>query len=317
MFKGVAFALGACLVWGLLFVVPQFMTGFSSIEVALGCYLLYGTISTLIFLRKKAKGKCNHSRVIWLKAVYFSLISTIGYYTFVVLALRYSSPVICTLILGTSPITIAFYGNWLHKETRNRSLILPSLLILVGLMIINIPHLEASESPSGHMLGLVFSFLALLAWSWYVVANFQFLKNHPNVGSSDWSTLVGVTTLFWVIIFATILIFFFGNQLQMEKYYPFNDELKRFLIGSAVLGLLCSWLGAFFWNKANLHLPVALVGQLAVFETIFGVTFVYIVSQNTPTFVESIGIMILLSAIVYGIVKFAKKKPLVVHIASH
>jgi drug/metabolite transporter (DMT)-like permease len=317
MFKGVAFALGACLVWGLLFVVPQFMTGFSSIEVALGCYLLYGTISALIFLRKKTKGKCNHSRNIWLKAVYFSLISTICYYTFVVLALRYSSPVICTLILGTSPITIAFYGNWLHKETRNRSLIIPSLLILVGLMIINIPHLEASASTSGYMLGLVFSFLALLAWSWYVVANFQFLKNHPNVGSSDWSTLVGVTTLFWVLIFATILIIFFGSQLQLEKYYTFNDELKRFLIGSAILGLLCSWLGAFFWNKANLHLPVALVGQLAVFETIFGVIFVYIVSQSTPTFVESIGIMILLSAIVYGIIKFAKKKPGVVHIASH
>jgi drug/metabolite transporter (DMT)-like permease len=142
MFKGITFALSACFIWGLIFIVPQFMTGFTSIEVALGRYFLYGIISSLIFCKDKFQGACSYGKDIWIKALYFSLISTIGYYTSVVLALRYSTPAVCALILGISPISIAFYGNWKQKETTFRSLIFPSLLILIGLVIINIPHLE-------------------------------------------------------------------------------------------------------------------------------------------------------------------------------
>jgi len=308
MIRGVAFALGACFIWGLIFIVPQFMSGFTSIEVALGRYFMYGMISGLIFCRSIFQGKCRHSRAIWTKALYFSLVSTIGYYTFVVLALRYSTPAICALVLGISPITIAFYGNWRQKETTFRSLIVPSVLILIGLVIINIPNIKESSSISSYILGLVCSVLALIAWSWYVVANSRFLKDHPEVRSSNWSTLIGVATLFWVAIFALFLGVFFENQLQMEKYFTLSPDLTRFLIGSAVLGLLCSWVGAFLWNRASLYLPVSLAGQLTIFETIFGVLFVYLLERHMPPVMESVGIAVLLIAIVYGIRQFARKK---------
>lgn len=317
MYKGIVYALGACFIWGLIFVVPQFMTGFSSIEITLGRYFFYGIISSLIFFKSFCQKTCRHSQAIWIKALYFSLVSTIGYYTFVVLAMRYSSPAICALILGVSPISIAFYGNWQQKETSYRSLMIPSLLILVGLVIINIPHLKSNSEPSFYLLGLICSFLALAAWSWYVVANARFLKHHPKVHSSDWSTLIGVATLFWVFAFAIILGLFFENQLHMEKYFNPSEELRNFLIGSAILGLLCSWVGAFLWNKASLYLPVSLAGQLTVFETIFGVLFVYIVDQTLPSPVESIGIVILLAAVIYGIRMFSKKKTYVRQITPH
>ena len=309
MIKGIVFALGACFIWGLIFVVPQFMTGFTSIEVALGRYLLYGIISSLIFCKSKLQGTCRYPREIWIKALYFSLISTIGYYTCLVLALRYSTPAICALVLGISPIVIAFYGNWKQKETAFRSLAIPSILILLGLVIINIPHIEATDSISGYVLGLGCSFLALIAWSWYVVANARFLKHHPEVHSSDWSTLIGVVTLFWVFMFALFLSVFCENQLHMEKYITPSPELTRFLIGSAVLGLLCSWIGAFLWNRASVYLPVSLAGQLTIFETIFGVLFVYILERHVPPAIESMGILLLFIAIVYGIRGFTKKKP--------
>jgi drug/metabolite transporter (DMT)-like permease len=308
MFWGIVFALCACFIWGLIFVVPQFMTGFTAIEIALGRNLVYGIVSCLIFAKAQWQRSCRYPRSIWLKALYFSIISTIGYYTFLVLALRFSTPAVCALILGISPITIAFYGNWKQKETTFRSLIIPSLLILIGLAIINIPHLEATESLGAYILGLICCCFALTAWSWYVVANARFLKNHSHVRSSDWSTLIGVVTLFWVMLFALILGLFFQDQLHLQKYIIMNDELIHFFCGSAVLGLLCSWLGAFLWNKASLHLPVALSGQLTIFETIFGVLFVYTIQGHFPPLLESIGIVILLLAIIYGIHQFARKK---------
>lgn len=293
------------------------MTGFTPIEIALGRYFVYGIVSSLIFLKAILQGTFRYPKPIWIKALYFSLFSTIGYYTCVVLALRYSSPAVCALILGVSPIAIAFYGNWRQKETSFRSLIIPSILILVGLVVINVPHLETSASPSCYALGLLFSFFALSAWSWYVVANSRFLKHHPEVRSSDWSTLVGVVTLFWVAFFALILTVFFPNQMHLKKYFIINDELTRFFIGSAILGLLCSWVGTILWNKASLCLPVSLAGQLTIFETVFGVLFVYTLSQSVPSLMETMGIVILMSAVIYGISQFAKKKSYLGQITPH
>ncbi len=306
MVRGIACALGACFIWGLIFVVPQFMSGFTSVEVALGRYLVYGIISSLIFCKSKLQGGCLYPRAIWIKALYFSLLSTVGYYTVVVLALRYSTPAICALVLGISPITIAFYGNWKEKETRFRNLVIPSVLILLGLVVINVPHLEETASIFTYLLGLVCGFLALIGWTWYVVANSRFLKDHPEVRSTDWSTLVGVAALFWVLIFALFLGVFFDGQLQVEKFLAPSLELTKFVIGSAILGLLCSWVGAFLWNQASLWLPVSLAGQLTIFETLFGVLFVYLLERQMPPLMESIGIFILLIAIVYGIRSFAR-----------
>ena len=317
MSKGLAYALSACFIWGLIFIVPQFMTGFSAVEIALGRYFFYGIISSIIFLKSLSNGSCRYSQPIWIKGLYFSFVTTMGYYTCVVLALRYSSPSICALILGISPITIAYYGNWRQKEVQFRKLIIPSLLVIVGLVIINVPHFEVSASPAEYILGLLFGLMALSEWSWYVVANARFFKENPHVRSTDWSTLIGVCTLFWVILFAGILTIFFEKQFDMEKHLILNEELQRFLIGSAILGILCSWVGASLWNKATPYLPVSLAGQLTVFETIFGVIFVYIVSATVPSLMESIGIIILLTAVFYGIRVFSKNRTYVSEITPH
>jgi drug/metabolite transporter (DMT)-like permease len=307
--SGLLYALAACFVWGFIFVIPQFITGFSSVEVALGRYLFFGLFSALIFLKTVLKKRHYYPLPIWIRASFFSLISTFVYYTFLILALRFSSPPICALIIGISPITIAFYGNWRQKEISFRHLILPSFFILIGLIIINVPHLATSSSPSSYLLGLLFSFFSLIAWSWYVVANSRFLKSHPEIHSIEWSTLIGFTTLIWVALFTLILTLFFKNLMHVEKYFIFNAELKSYLIGSAILGLLCSWVGAFLWNKASLYLPVSLAGQLTIFETIFGLLFLYLAARNLPSLFETIGIAILMAAILYGIRSFAKNKP--------
>jgi drug/metabolite transporter (DMT)-like permease len=301
MAKWIAFAIGACFVWGLIFVIPQFLEGFSAIEVAIGRYLFYGMISLLIFCGIRLKGGGRFPLSIWFKASYYSLVCTVGYYTFVVLGLRYADPAICTLVLGISPITITFYGNWKERECSFKSLILPSLLILFGLVITNTPQLMESTSPTSYLLGLCCCFWALLGWSWYAVANARFLKDHPEIAPSDWSTLIGVATLCWVGMLSLFLVFISEEQFNFEKYTTLDANLHRFLGGCAVLGLLCSWVGGFLWNRATVNLPVSLAGQLMVFETIFGLLFVYLADQEFPPIYECVGISFFLVAIFYGI----------------
>lgn len=301
MLKGIAFALAACLMWGLIFVVPSFMGSFSTFEVSLGRYSVYGCLSSLLFLNLRRQGLCKYPRSIWLQALLFSFAATYFYYIALVFGLRYSTPAISALVIGVSPITIAFYGNLRKKEINFRSLLLPSLFILIGLVLINAPHIHMHETPSQYFLGLFCSVIALANWSWYVVANVEFFKKNPEVSSSDWSTLIGVSALFWTLFFGSILALFFPEELVTEKYTFSNPALSQFLMGAALLGLLSSWVGAYCWNRASGLLPVALTGQLSIFETIFGVIFVYLIEQRLPPAIELTGIACLIGAVLYGV----------------
>jgi drug/metabolite transporter (DMT)-like permease len=318
MFKGISFALGALFIWAFIYVVPQFITGFSSIEIALGRYLVYGIISVLLFLRSKSKGGCNFSRDVWIKALYFSLICTIGYYTFLVLALRYSSPAVCALILGTSPITTAIYGNWMQKEISFKKLILPCILIFAGLIIMNFPNINThvEEHAINYFFGLVCSVFALAAWTWYVEANSRFLKENPEVPSSDWCTLIGIGTLFWVVLFTIVLALFFENQLHFDKYIVYNSDMLSFIIGSLILGIFCSWVAEYLWNEASLFLPVSLAGQLTIFETAFALLFVYLIEQRPPVYIEVAGMGLQLFGILYGIQQFSKREKIKLAVQS-
>ena len=96
MFKGIAFALSACFIWGLIFIIPSYMSNYSSIEIALGRYLFYGGISLLLLLKARVQGFSSYPLSVWIKAFYLSILS--GYYLWVVLAIRYASPENCALV---------------------------------------------------------------------------------------------------------------------------------------------------------------------------------------------------------------------------
>ncbi len=301
MVKGIVFALAACFVWGLTFVIPEFESSFTPIEIALGRYFMFGLLSLLIFSVSWRRGMLRYPFAIWKKALLFALASNIGCYTLLVLGVRYSSAEISALIVGIAPVTIAFYGNWKRKEGRFRELILPSMLIITGLLSINgFPFSEGGVVWT-YALGMLCCCGTLVAWSWFVVVNATFVKEHPEVSASDWTTLMGVSTLIWVMVLTVAIALFFHSHINFEKYLYLNDALIGFIVGCVVLGLVCSGLGAWFWNRASYHLPVSLAGQLTVFQVIFGLLFAYSVDRRLPPLTESVGILLFLAAVCYDL----------------
>lgn len=123
--------------------------------------------------------------------------------------------------------------------------------------------------------------------------------------------MIGVSALFWALFFIAILQLFFVEEPALKKYSLENPFFGHFLIGSAILGLVCSWAGAYFWNQASLHLPVTLAGYMTVLETIFGILFVYIIEGAPPSLSEVVGIALLLSAVLSGIQIISKRESLI------
>lgn len=298
MIKGLILGLSACLIWSLIFIVPGYMEGFGTVEIALGRYLFYGIISLPFFLIARVKGRCRYPLALWIKVAFFSFMCTFGYYLFMVFALRCSGTSICALISGVSPITIAFYGNWRQKEVKFKSLLIPSALIFLGLLAINAPQLTTSDTASYYWIGVLSAFCSVASWTWYVVANARFLRTHPDIEHVDWATLIGVGGLCWTVILGGLYVFF-GPGINFAKFAE-PAMLTKFLTGCAILGFFCSWVGASLWNRSSVLIPVSLAGQLTIFETIFAVVLSYILQQALPPPLESVGILLFLTAIGYS-----------------
>lgn len=311
MLFGIFLALAACFIWGLIFVIPKMMFGFSAVEVAMGRYFCLGMVSILLMLCSRPLDYLRLPIKFWKTALLFSLIVNIGYYTSLVIALRYSSPSVIALMMGISPITISVFGNFVQKECSYRSLLFPALLITIGLIFVNIPAFDLSInqiSPLKYLLGLLCGFASMAAWTWYVVMNAKFLRQHPDLPSGEWSTIIGVATLFWVILLGGIIFMVYADETTLLKYTTMSDELLLFLVGSLILGLMCSWLGSYLWNRVSHYLPVSFAGQLTIFETIFGLIFVFCIEQRIPAPLEIIGIMIMLAGIFRAFNAFNKSK---------
>lgn len=310
MIIGFILGISACFIWGLIFLIPDLLIGFSPVEVALGRYFFYGLISIFLLACKGKKLLNQYPKKIWISALNFALLANIIYYTALVIGSRYANSSVTALILGLSPITIALYGNIQQKVCSFKSLIVPCLLIAIGLACVNLQAFYPSLSIASmgeYLLGLLFSFGALVAWTWYAVANAKILKDNPQLSSSDWVTMLGVTTFLWVILIAGAFILFADPTEIFARYLHFSPELQKFMIGSAVLGIACSWLGAYLWNRASTSLPVSILGQLIIFETIFGLLFVHLYEKNLPSIPSLIGMTTMLVGIFASVNVFRKK----------
>lgn len=315
MIKGCLFALAACFVWGLIFIIPQLIEGFDALEVTLGRYLFYGLWSTLLFLKSKHLTFAAYSKPVWGKTLLFALVPNFLYYAGIVFAVHNSCPAVCALIIGISPITIAFYGNWIEKECDSKSLILPASLILTGLLVINWPNLQKCEDEAifNYILGLASATFSLASWSWFVVANARFLKRHPEIQLGEWTTMIGMGTGVCSLVIGGTLAAAFATPEKIAHFMTWSTSLQSFLIGCAILGIVCGWIGSYFWNRASLSLPTSLAGQLTIFETIFGLMFVYLIEQRMPSLTELIGVSLILLAVWHGLQLFRKAQHKVPH----
>lgn len=300
MFKGIVYIIAACLLWGLIFVIPTFLNEFSAIEVALGRCLTFGMFSMGLFLLSKGQLLRRLSLDAWKVAFLLALVINVVHYSSIVLGLRFASAALTTLIIGINPVCLAIYGSFKQKNYPIKGLLIPCALLTIGLVMVNLPPFLWQNSPvslNEYLLGILFGLIALGTWVWSAVINADFLQKNPQIKAGDWVTAMGVGTFFWSILCAAILTFFFIDTEHLDKYVQFSDVLHLFFACCLILGVCCSWIGSYFWNKASVRVPLALAGQLSIFETIFGLMFVYLVERRIPHYLEVLGVLAIFTGI--------------------
>jgi len=308
MLTGILAAMGAGLVWGLVFIVPLLLPDYSGVEISLGRYVAFGLIAAVLawFDRRRM---ARMSWADWKAAAQLSSIGNLVYYAALASAIRLADAPLPTVIIGTLPLTIAVCAKLTapHGQLAWNRLIMPLALILAGIILVNISELRGFHGAlSSYIGGALLACVALLAWTWYPIKNSRHLQDHPHITSASWSTAQGLTTL--PLALAGFLILTGFRYAHSGVWLsPLGAQPARFCLIMLMTGLLGSWLGIQLWNFSSQRLPSTLGGLLIVFETLAALLYAFLFRGHMPDWRILAGAALLCSGVALAVILFKEQ----------
>ena len=306
---GVLCALGAGLVWGLVFVAPLILADYPPALLAFGRYLAFGLICLPLAWRDRRRlAQLSHRD--WLAALELALVGNILYYLCLAAAIQLAGGALPTLIIGTLPVVISIVSNFHGKPLPWGKLLPPLGVIGLGIVLVN-QHEQAlaPTAGSGYAAGLLLAVLALACWTWYPIRNARWLKLHPALSSSTWATAQGLASLPLSLIGMAASWGWLATQ-DTGFAFPLGPRPLLYVGLMLAIGLFASWLGTLLWNRASQLLPTALSGQLIVFETLAALAYAFIWQRNLPSLTVTAGILLLITGVVLGVRAFNQQQNL-------
>ncbi len=320
MAVGVAFALAAGLLWGLVFVAPLMLPEYPATLQAVARYLAFGLLCLPLAWMDRSHLR-GLTRSDWIEALKLAAIGNLLYYTFLASSIQRTGGPLSTMIIGTLPVVIAVSAN-LRNARRDgrlpwRRLAWPLALMLTGIALVN--HVEMtrvlSQDPASlgrYGIGAALAIGAVVCWTWYPLRNADWLRAHPGRSPRAWATAQGIATLPLALLGYAVLWGWMdrsGSAFGM----PFGPRPEFFIGLMVAIGLLASWLGTLCWNESSQRLPTALAGQLIVFETLAALLYAYLWRGEWPAWPTLIGIALL----VVGVLQAVRIKPVPVIAQAH
>ncbi len=310
MLGGILAALGAGLVWGLVFITPLLLPDYPGAILSFGRYIAFGLIAIVpAWLDRRRIAQLR--RQDWTAAVKLALIGNIIYYAALASAIQLADAPLPTMLIGTLPVVIAICSNWSPQKAGDaiawKKLALPLLVIFIGLMLVNaseVAHMDGKRSMAEYIKGGLVALIAVAAWTWYPIMNSRYMKIYTHINSSTWATAQGLATL------PMALAGFAGYGLYQHLSgsahydYPLGPHPLGFVSLMLTLGLLASWLGTLLWNYASQKLPTSLAGQLIVFETLSALLYAFILRGNPPAPQILMGIAMLCAGVIIAVRAF-------------
>jgi drug/metabolite transporter (DMT)-like permease len=303
LFWGILLMLLTTGLWALAFVVPVVLGGSSAAEITVGRFLVYGALSLA------SLGATRTGQLSWRLfgiAFLLALAGNVAFYFILTLGIQLSGATFAILVIGMVPVTISLFGRVATDEGRLRDIAPPLGLFILGVVTFNLGKTDFLRDLSDFSaVGTLCLLACLVMWTWYAIANARFLRQHANIDAREWNSLIGAASLVAVLLAAPI---FYGlGELRSPLAIP-RQEMASIVWWSIVLGGGSTWLAYLLFNLAARLLKVSLLGQLIIFEAIFGVFYVFLVSGKIPNLVEMTGMAVALLGIWWSVRRLQRER---------
>jgi drug/metabolite transporter (DMT)-like permease len=314
MWNGVLCGLLAGAMWGMVFIVPELLSAFSPLEMAVGRYVAYGAIAFGLMLPKLRNLLARLERSDYAALVRHAMAGNIIYYMLLALGVKFAGVAPTSLIIGVLPIAVTLMGRNDHGAVPLRQLALPLLVVAAGITCINVDvfqHAAAAGQPlSRTLIGVVCATGALLCWSWYTLDNARYLKRNPHYTSGEWSALYGLSTGVISVVIGGVAFAIFHADITGAAGTASGRDWGLFWFCNTVIALGASVIGNQLWNIASRRVPVTLSGQLILFETLFALLYGFIYKQQLPRPLEIAAIVLLIAGVVWSVHVHAQEEEL-------
>ena len=288
--------------WALAFVAPLALENASSIEIALGRFIVYGLVSILTFNLRRF---ISLPPALLMRAITYALTGNIIYYFLLVLGIQLGGATLAVLVIGMLPVTVSITGQFAEDKMTISRLIWPLCIFVIGIVLYNAAKSNFFNDLQDLSLpGLLCLFASLVMWTWYAVNNAKFLARTKSVTGADWSSIIGITS-FGISLIALPISWSLG--IARDPFTLGIEELFSLMIWSIVLGVGSTWVGTILFNIASKKLKTSILGQLIIFESVFGIFYIFLFSNILPSLWEFVGISIALTGVWLSIRVFQKE----------
>lgn len=283
---GVACGLGAGALWGLVFLAPELVREFSPLMLTIGRYLCYGLIAAALLAHRWRSLVSGLSRPQWWRLFWLAMAGNTLYYMLLSSAVQNGGIAMTSLVIGFLPVAVTLIGSRDHGAVPLRQLWPSLLLCAVGAVCIGWQALVGPRTGElgAALWGLLCAVGALVSWTAFAVSNARSLYHHRHISAHDWSLLVGIVTGLQSVALIPLAMLLRADAHSAEAWL-------RFAAASAGVAVLASVLGNALWNRMSRLLPLTLVGQMILFETLFALLYGFAWERRLPTWPEVLALV--------------------------
>jgi drug/metabolite transporter (DMT)-like permease len=208
-----------------------------------------------------------------------------------------------SLIIGFLPVAVTIIGSRDRGAVPLRQLALSLLLCVGGAACIGWQAVAApaAKSTVTEATGLLCAVGALVSWTIYAVGNARCLVRLRDISAQDWNLLTGVVTGTQSLVLIPLALL-----LGVVRHAPI--EWVKFAGVSVGVAILASIAGNALWNRMSRLLPLTLVGQMILFETLFALLYGFLWERRLPTPLELAAFALVVLSVVTCIA--AHRKPI-------
>lgn len=306
---GIAFGAAAGAAWGLVFLAPELARDFSPLQLAAARYLAYGLVALALIAPRWRTLTALLGRAEWLALVRLSLMGNIVYYVLLASAVQLGGVAMTSLVIGFLPVAVTLIGSRRHGAVALRRLLPTLLLGTAGIACVAWQSLgmPSSASAATRLTGFLCAVGALIAWTAYAVINNRWLERLDHVSSHDWSLLTGLVTGGLALLLAVPA--FVGSSSSDHT----SAQWWSFIGVAASMAVVASVLGNAFWNRACRLLPLTMVGQMILFETLFALLYGFLWEARWPTALEAMAMVLVSASVLAGISAHQPRQPVPEH----
>jgi drug/metabolite transporter (DMT)-like permease len=301
---GVAYGIGAGALWGLVFLAPELVPEFGPLQLTIGRYFFYGLFSACLIAPIWHRLLPLLGRREWIGLAWLALTGNVLYYILLASAVRLGGIAMTSLVIGFLPVAVTIVGSRDQGAVPLRRLAPSLVLSALGAVCIG---WQALASPAGtsvlkQAVGLLCAVGALVSWTCYAVGNSRWLVRLNDVSAHEWNLLTGVMTCIQVLLLVPVAL-----VVATESHSaPAWAKLAGVAAGLAVLA---SMVGNSLWNRMSKLLPLTLVGQMILFETLFALIYGFLWEQRLPTTIECVAFTLVVLSVVSCLAAHARPRP--------